>query len=187
MTKRSSARRQCKSRSFVVRAFGIYPLARLLVEVFPALAANCRILERVNLMRWQSRLWHQLRWKLVHGSKFPKANLPSCLLNLASRGLQPRQIIDVGANRGKWSRDASHVFPDAGYTLIEPQIEMESRLQKFCAGHVNRRYLLGRRRFVQRRTSLHRCPGYGIEHLCRQRYRSCSTGTSAAYCPVGND
>ena len=93
-------------------------------------------------MRWQSRLWQQLRWKLVHGSKFPKANLPSCLLNLANRGFQPREIIDVGANRGKWSRDASHVFPNAGYTLIEPQVEMESRLRTFCEGHANRRYVL---------------------------------------------
>jgi FkbM family methyltransferase len=93
-------------------------------------------------MRWQSRLFHRFRWKLVHGSKLPKANLPSCLLNLASRGFEPRQIIDVGANRGKWSRDASRVFPNAGYTLIEPQVEMESRLKKFCGGYANRRYLL---------------------------------------------
>jgi FkbM family methyltransferase len=63
-------------------------------------------------------------------------------LNLASRGFEPREIIDVGANRGKWSRDASRVFPDCGFTLIEPQAEMEPKLQSFCNAGKNRRYLL---------------------------------------------
>ncbi len=93
-------------------------------------------------MNWRSMVIHKLRWKIVHGSKFPKGNLPSCLLNLASRGLDPRQIIDVGANRGKWSRDASRVFPQSGFTLIEPQVEMAPLLRKFCDGHDNRRYIL---------------------------------------------
>lgn len=72
----------------------------------------------------------------------PNADLASCLLNLAARGFEPRHIMDVGANRGKWSRVASSVFPHSSYTLIEPQKEMEPRLARFCAGHPNRRYVL---------------------------------------------
>ena len=33
----------------------------------------------------------------------------------------PKHIIDVGANRGTWTREALHHFPDAYYTMLEPQ------------------------------------------------------------------
>jgi FkbM family methyltransferase len=93
-------------------------------------------------MNWLNRLVHKFRWKAVHGSKLPKANLRSCLLNLAARGFEPRHIIDVGANKGKWSREARRVFPDCGFTLIEPQEEMRPRLKRFCNGRKDCRYLL---------------------------------------------
>jgi len=35
---------------------------------------------------------------------------------------QPKYIIDVGANRGLWTRRALQYFPDANYTLLEPQV-----------------------------------------------------------------
>jgi hypothetical protein len=40
---------------------------------------------------------------------------------LKARGFSPRHIIDVGANRGYWTRGALEYFPEAYYTLIEPQ------------------------------------------------------------------
>src|SRR5262249_53891537 len=38
-----------------------------------------------------------------------------------SRGFVPKHIVDVGANHGIWSRTALKYFPEAYYTLIEPE------------------------------------------------------------------
>ena len=93
-------------------------------------------------MNWWNQLLLKFGWRPVPLSKLPKADLTTCLRNLALRGFDPRHIVDVGANRGKWSREASRVFPLCDFTLIEPQREMESRLRQFCGSHENRRYLL---------------------------------------------
>ena len=45
----------------------------------------------------------------------------SCLKSL---GYQPKHIVDVGANRGNWTRTAIKYFPDALYSLFEPQEKM---------------------------------------------------------------
>jgi FkbM family methyltransferase len=36
-------------------------------------------------------------------------------------GFAPRHVVDVGANRGYWTRAAFKYFPNAVYTLVEPQ------------------------------------------------------------------
>lgn len=49
----------------------------------------------------------------------------SLLLNfysiLKQTGFNPRHIVDVGSNHGTWTREALKSFPDAFYTLLEPQ------------------------------------------------------------------
>jgi FkbM family methyltransferase len=52
------------------------------------------------------------------------------LENIRTRGFVPRGIIDVGANRGDWTRLALSIFPDASVIMIEPQDEMEPYLSK---------------------------------------------------------
>lgn len=52
---------------------------------------------------------------------------------LARSGFEPRHIVDVGAHRGAWSRDAHGVFGGCAFTLIEPQIELGPELERFCA------------------------------------------------------
>lgn len=93
-------------------------------------------------MDWTRRLLRALRCKFVHGTHFPKANLPSTLLNIAARGFQPKHIVDVGAHKSRWSLDARLAFPDATFTLIEPQIELERYLRSFCAKQPGSRYLI---------------------------------------------
>ena len=44
-------------------------------------------------------------------------------------GFAPKHIIDVGANRGLWTRTALQYFPDAHYTLIEPQDHLKTHIQ----------------------------------------------------------
>lgn len=36
-------------------------------------------------------------------------------------GFNPKHIVDIGANHGTWTREALQHFPDAYYTLLEPQ------------------------------------------------------------------
>jgi FkbM family methyltransferase len=44
-------------------------------------------------------------------------------------GFRPTNIIDVGANRGTWTRRALAFFPDASYTLVEPQDHLKVHIQ----------------------------------------------------------
>jgi FkbM family methyltransferase len=50
-------------------------------------------------------------------------NFFSLLLKL---GFNPKHIIDVGANRGHWTRAAFRYFPRSAFTLIEPQDHLKS-------------------------------------------------------------
>lgn len=61
---------------------------------------------------------------------------------LAKKGFIPKHIIDVGAHKGDWSLDAYKVFPECFFTLIEPQIEMKSYLDKFSSEVKNSRWIL---------------------------------------------
>ena len=47
-------------------------------------------------------------------------------------GFAPRHVVDVGANRGNWTRIAFKYFPDAVYTL-EPQDQLKSYTQDLVA------------------------------------------------------
>ena len=46
--------------------------------------------------------------------------LIDALKKLQSFGFDPKNILDIGANKGKWSLEVKKkVFPNAEYTLIE--------------------------------------------------------------------
>lgn len=49
--------------------------------------------------------------------------------SLKKLGFAPKNIIDVGANRGVWTRTAIKYFPDADYTLVEPQDNLKIYIQ----------------------------------------------------------
>jgi FkbM family methyltransferase len=51
----------------------------------------------------------------------PFYGLDSFFPLLKQFGFAPQHIIDVGANHGEWTRNAIKYFPDAQYTLVEPQ------------------------------------------------------------------
>jgi FkbM family methyltransferase len=48
---------------------------------------------------------------------------------LKGYGFAPKHIIDVGANRGDWTRKAVRYFPDAQYTLVEPQDYLKKNIE----------------------------------------------------------
>lgn len=75
----------------------------------------------------------------IHSStiaKHKKTNLLTkneLLMNFYSlvleSGFLPKHIVDVGANRGSWTREALTYFPDATYTLFEPQYWLKESMQ----------------------------------------------------------
>lgn len=44
-------------------------------------------------------------------------------------GFAPKHILDVGANRGNWTRTALKYFPNARFTLVEPQAGLKNHIQ----------------------------------------------------------
>lgn len=48
---------------------------------------------------------------------------------LTGFGFNPKHILDIGANRGNWTREATKYFPRAHYTLVEPQDELKIHVQ----------------------------------------------------------
>jgi FkbM family methyltransferase len=79
---------------------------------------------------------------LAGSAQRPVGMMGLLLEDLRVRGLSCKSIMDVGAHRANWSRLAQNVFPDAKFTLIEPLIEMEPELQRFCADHPTACYFL---------------------------------------------
>ncbi len=63
----------------------------------------------------------------------PIGNIRTFLEDIRARGFSPRGIIDVGANRGDWTRMALSVFPDVRVVMIEPQQEMQHILHQLCS------------------------------------------------------
>jgi FkbM family methyltransferase len=66
----------------------------------------------------------------------------SCFLeDIKLRKFEPLSILDVGANRGDWSRMAAANFPNASFVLVEPLQEMSTYLQQFCQDFPKARYV----------------------------------------------
>lgn len=63
----------------------------------------------------------------------PVGNLDSFLEDLRARGFAPRGMVDVGANRGEWTRWAWAVFPGVPSLMIEPQAEYRETLEGIAA------------------------------------------------------
>jgi FkbM family methyltransferase len=64
----------------------------------------------------------------------PRYGLTYLFSLLKKLGFSPKHIIDVGANRGVWTRAALKFFPDARYTLVEPQDYLKAHIQDLLEG-----------------------------------------------------
>src|SRR3989442_379009 len=65
----------------------------------------------------------------VNDGPRPSEGLSPFFTSLQKLGFVPKHIMDVGANRGLWTREAIRFFPDARYTLVEPQDHLKSHIQ----------------------------------------------------------
>jgi len=63
------------------------------------------------------------------GTGFHSDILNPFLSLLKQLHFDPAHIVDVGANRGDWTRAAVQYFPDAHYTLVEPQGHLKAHIQ----------------------------------------------------------
>jgi FkbM family methyltransferase len=73
------------------------------------------------------RVLHPLIIRLGYKENIKEAGLLENFFSLLSEiGFVPNHIIDVGANHGGWTRTALNYFPNAQYSLLEPQQWLES-------------------------------------------------------------
>lgn len=68
-------------------------------------------------------------YRLVPLTALPPFCLERFFPLLRKSGFQPRHVWDVGANHGNWIRAAIGYFPDAEYTLIEPQDHLKKHVE----------------------------------------------------------
>ena len=88
--------------------------------------------------------WHRatnailgsLGLRLVNARWGPRGPMDA-LRRVRDQGVVPREIVDVGASDGCWTRDCLRVFPDARYLLIEPLPQHAGALADLRARHPN--------------------------------------------------
>jgi FkbM family methyltransferase len=85
----------------------------------------------------------KIRRPAAASAERPVGDMRALLEDLRMRGLQCSMILDVGAHKSDWSRLAKSVFPDAKMLLIEPQVEMQTFLDGFCAQFSGASYFQG--------------------------------------------
>jgi FkbM family methyltransferase len=71
--------------------------------------------------------------RIAGSDRRPICNLNTFLEDIRARNFSPKVVLDVGANRGDWTRMAKAVFPKASFLLIEPQLEMRKYLNDLCS------------------------------------------------------
>ncbi len=74
--------------------------------------------------------------RLSRVANAPKDGLTCFFEAIQRAGFAPRHIVDVGANHGNWTRAAIRFFPEAQYTLVEPQDHLKVHVQDLIGrGH----------------------------------------------------
>ena len=73
-------------------------------------------------------------YSLNKNSKDRRISLPKDILlnnfyeNIIKSGFQAHTIVDIGANKGFWTRNAMQFFPTARFLMIEPQINLNTHM-----------------------------------------------------------
>jgi len=78
-----------------------------------------------------------LRLARLNSNESPAVSLGSFFALLKRNGFDPKHVVDVGANHGTWTREAAKYFPDAHYTLVEPQDELKIHVQDLVDQGIN--------------------------------------------------
>ena len=78
----------------------------------------------------------KLGYRIVKIQDGPRASdgLDPFFALLKRLGFEPKYILDIGANRGMWTREALKFFPNARYTLVEPQDYLKAHIHDLVEG-----------------------------------------------------
>jgi hypothetical protein len=74
--------------------------------------------------------------RIVSARWGPRGPMDS-LRRVRAQGVVPRQIVDVGASDGTWTRECLEVYPDARYLLIDPLAANVRALEELTRCHPN--------------------------------------------------
>lgn len=76
-------------------------------------------------------IFRRLGYRIVRIEEDPSPDegLSPFFALLKRLGFAPKHVLDIGANHGNWSREAIKFFPDARYTLVEPQDGLKVHIQ----------------------------------------------------------
>ena len=113
------------------RRLEFFPIALLLLVLLIWILA--RKTKKLSKLVVASPLSQSVEGPSPGSADRPVGNVHSFLEDIKARGFIPRGILDVGANRGDWTKMALEVFPSAQSVLVEPQDEMVPYLQSLCA------------------------------------------------------
>jgi FkbM family methyltransferase len=86
------------------------------------------------LRRSTNALLGPLGQRVVSAGWGPRGPMDS-LRRARALGIVPRQIVDVGASNGSWTRECLQVLPDARYLLVDPLPANASPLTALAAQH----------------------------------------------------
>jgi FkbM family methyltransferase len=98
---------------------------RLIQNFFPTffrLGFSKRIIHRLS--RYTDNLDHKKEHKTYRNEY-----LADFLRLIVSAGFRPTHIVDIGANRGNWSRLVRDWYPECKYTLFEPQVDLRFEME----------------------------------------------------------
>lgn len=80
---------------------------------------------KATLKRIASKLGYEIRKK----RPIETTPLQNFIVALLKSGFEPKHIVDIGANRGRWTRNMIEYFPNSRYSLFEPQSQLEYEIE----------------------------------------------------------
>jgi len=83
------------------------------------------------------RLYHPTPPVYVH----PPSPLQNCFDALMRLGFKPNCLVDVGANRGDWTRTALRYFPDLEVVMVEPQDWLRAHVEDLLQANPRLRWV----------------------------------------------
>jgi len=88
-------------------------MKKILIKIFNPLALKLGYVKRNNPKRILNK----------------DSLIDNCCNNLKQMGFEAKHIIDVGANKGGWTREMLNHFPNAYYSLFEPQKKLHDYMK----------------------------------------------------------
>jgi FkbM family methyltransferase len=91
---------------------------------------------RARIRRSTNALLGAFGLRLVSARWGPRGAMDS-LRRVRAQGLVPRQIVDVGASDGSWTRECLEIFPESRYLLVDPLAANAAALESLRRRHAN--------------------------------------------------